>query len=496
MPNESTVFSPAPALRIRESPSLPLTIYMVGGLLAIASILTTNALLTSASILTLLALVRLLWRSGEPPALLFATGYQWLQVSTLVFVADYRGVPVSAISISTHVETAIWLSLAGVLVLGLGIALSLRMLVRNTQDIVAKNVRALSPDRVFAVYVISALLALPIPTIAIRLLPLAQFLYAIVSVKWIFYMILGFVTIRRKTKVSYFVIATCLELLAGIGFFAEFKTVLLVAGLVLLSSHSRFSVRTVAVVGATGTVAFLLGLMWMSIREDYRSILNQGTRQQAVLVSPSQRVTAFANLVGNLDSKTLGDAVQLTLTRLAYVDYFGSAIGYVPARRGYENGTLLWRAVVHTFVPRFIDPSKPILESDSEITMRYTGLSLASTEEGTSIGLGYMAETYIDFGPAGMFVPVFVFGLIWGAMYAHLCSNKRLALYGQASAAVLLLRASQFEIAEVKLLGGMISLFLILAVLLHYVMPSVHSFMSRSRSAGRASVPDVPLATA
>src|SRR5436309_9817474 len=102
---------------------LPVAVYGIAGILALAAILTTNALLTSASVLTLLLLVRLLWRPAEPPALLFAAGFQWLQVSTLVFVADYDKMPVSQLSFSAHVETAIWLSLVGVGALAIGMRL-------------------------------------------------------------------------------------------------------------------------------------------------------------------------------------------------------------------------------------------------------------------------------------------------------------------------------------------------------------------------------------
>lgn len=465
----------------RTSRRLPMPVYAVALVLAVAANLTTNPLLTGASIFTLLALVQLLWHPGEPPALLFAAGFQWLQVSTLVLVADYQRTPVSTLSFSGHVEAAILLSLLGLIVLAIGIRVAVRRRTGASTKALEQRVNTLSIERVFALYLITAIVALPIPSIAARFLSVAQMLYGIVTLKWIFYLVLGIVTTRRRSKVSYFVTATLLELVTGIGFFAEFKTLLFVAALAILSSHVRFTVRTVALVAFTGLLAFVLGLTWMSVREQYRLILNQGTGKQVILVSPTQRVTSFVDLVGELDPESLGDAVQSTLTRLAYVDYFGATIDYVPSKRGYENGGLLWRALVHMFLPRFIDPDKAVLESDSEITMRYTGLAVASADEGTSIGLGYMAEMYVDFGPAGMFVPIFVLGLLWGAMYAYLASRKAVGPYGQASAAILLLSASQFEISQLKLVGGMVSRFLILAVVLRFILPPIYKMLTRGR---------------
>lgn len=492
---DKAVEGPAPPREI--SGGLPLPLYAGAALLALAGILTTNSLLTSASILTLLLLVRLLWRPGEPPALLFAAGFQWLQVSTLVFVADYKQLPVSRLSFSAHVETAIWLSLAGLAALSLGIRLGAGRVSPSSQGALQAQLERLSVERVFVAYFVSAMLALPIPTLAAHILPLAQLLYALAGIKWIFFVVLGLVTLRRRTKVMYFVTACLMELIAGIGFFAEFKTLLLVIGLVLLSSHVRFTGKTILLVAFTASLAFLFGLTWMSIREQYRNFLNQGTRQQVVLVSPVQRVTAFADLVAGVDAEDLAESVQVTLRRLSYVDYFGAVIDYVPRVRAYENGGLLWRAISHLFIPRLIDPDKPILESDSEITMRYTGLSVASSDEGTSIGLGYMAEMYVDFGPYGMFVCVFMFGLLWGGMYSYLTARRHLPPYAQASAAILMLSATQFEIAEIKVLGGMVARFLVLALLLRYAMPPLHRLLlSRRRGQMSASTAGAPLVIA
>src|SRR5438067_11835823 len=58
---------------------------------AVVGYLTPNPLLTSASILVLLLLLKLLWRAGEPPVLLFAASFQWIQITTRIFNADLHG---------------------------------------------------------------------------------------------------------------------------------------------------------------------------------------------------------------------------------------------------------------------------------------------------------------------------------------------------------------------------------------------------------------------
>ena len=54
----------------------------------------------------------------------------------------------------------------------------------------------------------------------------------------------------------------------------------------------------------------------------------------------------------------------------------------------------------------------------------YTGSRVAGTEEGTSIGIGYMAESYIDFGPIYMFVPILLLGVFYGLIYRYFIARK------------------------------------------------------------------------
>jgi hypothetical protein len=468
-------------VKMSETRSLPVTAYLWASVAVVAAIATANPLLTAASIFVLLLLARLLWRPGEPPALLFAASYQWVQVSTLVFVADYQRRPVAAMSFSPSVEKAIWLGLMGLAVLATGMRLGVRRLKKTPLTDLDADLRAFSVDRVFAVYAFSAIIAAVVPYFIWGLLPIAQVLIAIATLKWVFYMMLGYVTLRRRTKVGYFVAATLAEFIAGIGFFSGFKTVFFVCGLLILSVRMRINLRMIAAGVVMLGIATVAGLAWMTIRNDYRAFLNQGTGQQVVLVSPVKQVTEFGNLISSVDAEELQSSADEMLTRIAYVDYLAAVLDYVPARRPFEEGRLLAATIRHILIPRFLDPEKEILESDSEITMRYTGLTVASSKEGTSIGIGYMAEGYVDFGVFGMLVLVLVFGMLWGRMFAWLVSHAGVTMTGLAFGTALIIDASQFEVAEIKLLGGMVAKFLIFAVILRFVMPYLNSWLMRGR---------------
>jgi hypothetical protein len=283
------------------------------------------------------------------------------------------------------------------------------------------------------------------------------------------------------------VAATLAEFVAGIGFFSGFKTVFFVCALLIISVRLRVNFRMIAAGVVMLGVAILAGLAWMTIRNDYRAFLNQGTGQQVVLVSPVKQVTEFGSLISSVDAEELHTSADEMLTRLAYVDYFAAVLDYVPARRPFEGGRLLGATIWHMLIPRFLDPNKEILESDSEITMRYTGLTVASSNEGTSIGIGYMAEGYVDFGVLGMLVLCLLFGMLWGRMFAWLVSHARSTVIGLAFGTALIIDASQFEVAEIKLLGGMVAKFLIFAAILRFIMPPVNNWLMRGKKSARVA---------
>ena len=74
-------------------------------------------------------------------------------------------------------------------------------------------------------------------------------------------------------------------------------------------------------------------------------------------------------------------------------------------------------ALRHIVTPRILFPDKGLVASDSEMVRKYSGVFVASTEEGTSIAFGYAAESYVDFGLPWMFVPSILFGIVMGLAY-------------------------------------------------------------------------------
>ena len=103
---------------------------------------------------------------------------------------------------------------------------------------------------------------------------------------------------------------------------------------------------------------------------------------------------------------------------MSYVQYFALTMVNVPTSMPYEHGALWAGAIRHIVTPRIFFPNKAVLD-DSERASLYTGMAVAGAEQGTSIGIGYMAESYVDFGPIGMFLPILFLGIFYGLMYRY-----------------------------------------------------------------------------
>jgi hypothetical protein len=191
-------------------------------------------------------------------------------------------------------------------------------------------------------------------------------------------------------------------------------------------------------------------------------------------------------MIAAITPSDLVNAIEPLLTRVGYVDYFAAALDYVPWQREHEGGRLWWRSILHVLVPRALYPSKPWLPSDSELTSAYTGLILAGEEQGTSISMGYMAESYVDFGIYGMFLPVLLLGLLWGRIYTFFVGRAPTPEEGFAFGTAVLIHASYFEIASVKLLGGLLMRFIVLGVLF-LLLPRIRRWLEASSTA----VPDL-----
>ena len=129
-------------------------------------------------------------------------------------------------------------------------------------------------------------------------------------------------------------------------------------------------------------------------------------------------------------------------------------------------------------MPRFLFPEKPDLGGDSWLVRKYARLNVSGDESGTSIGLGYMAEFYIDYGFPTMLFPLLLYGMLAGLLYRVLSRvSPSPHVFSAVAAGLFLQHFLSYEGNFTKLLGGILQAFLLLAALLAIFGARVHMLM-------------------
>jgi hypothetical protein len=456
----------------------------------ILSFFTANPLLTATSLLLLPVIFRLLWRRGEPPALLVINSWQWCQAAAHIFYADSLGESVSIVFGGTAYTLAAWLDLCSILAMASGMHFILRNCKMSQGRSAETQGRRILTTRLILAYVIAyfgcgALWAL------IGIIPrLAQGLASLTSLKWAFVFMMAYsayVCNRDKLLIG---LVTTIEFLSGfLGFFSGFKTVFYVLFMAYFSPRAGLANRRLIFPAILAVALFGVGIVWTAVKTDYRNTLNQGTDEQVVLISISARIANLKSQFDELDSSRLGMAFDALLLRIGTVQILGDVVTYVPSVRPYENGKLWLGAFDHILKPRLFFPNKAEIQ-DSELTRRYTGIDVAGKDQGTSIGIGFISESYVDFGPVFMFIPIFGVGLLLGIVYWILVVQATDKLLGFAlSSCFVSYGFYTLEIAGTKVLGGSLTLLMVYllfryffgALLMNWLTPPLASTSPRGK---------------
>jgi hypothetical protein len=431
--------------------------------LALYGFFSPNGLLTSFAIIVLPVVVKLLWVRGEPPVLVFACVMQWLQASAAIFYTNLSHVSLTQTFGTPQLEEASWLSLIAILVLAAGMRVLLIRRPPNRHPVVAAAASKINLGRAFLAYLVSSLLGTQLSNYAGAVSGITQLLVALAALKWVFVYVLAYCVLEQRRGFLLLTLLVVLEVAVGLlAYFAGFKSVFFIVAVAALASPLALGGRRLAILLATIVCLFSFGVFWSAIKTEYRDYLNQGTGQQTVTVPMEDRAMKLGEMVDRFTWNDFEFGIEAMVLRVSYVYYFALAMTNVPDSVPYENGALWWGTLKHTFMPRLFFPNKPTLD-DSERTMLYTGIMVSGAEQGTSIGIGYVGESYIDFGPVGMFGPIFLLGCFYGGIYRVFALHSRYALLGNAvAAAILVFGAYTIETSNIKLVGTNVTAALVL----------------------------------
>ena len=442
-----------------------------------------NALLALVAIVVLLLGCALLWRPGETPILPFIFVYQWLQASLGLFYANWRGLNIDQLFIfGGNTQLAVVLCLAGLFSLAAGMRLGAGRSFSGEVELARRTAQEQPQSRFILLYVAALVIATVAQSFALVLPGLSQPLVALADFKWAAFFILTFATfVRRDSSRILWCAAFLIELAMSFGgYYSSFKFVFLFTLTALVAAHIRLTVRKTLVLAFFGTVLITFGLVWTAVKVEYRSFVSGGQVSQAVVVDYSQSVEKIIDLVSTLDDKKMDKAATDLIERITYVDYFAAVLTYVPSIVPHEDGALWLDAIIRPFMPRLFFPEKEIID-DSTLTNKYIGFHVAGMEQATTITIGYMGESYIDFGMFGMMVPIFALGLLLGLIYRWLMLHRNShGIFGMGlSTAVIMETASDLGNSAAIMFGAIIVSVLVAWLLISYAAPNVFPAMRK-----------------
>jgi len=213
-----------------------------------------------------------------------------------------------------------------------------------------------------------------------------------------------------------------------------------------------------------GYLGLSVYVTYMRDRADIREVVWSGGAMEdrmAQLRSTLTNVELF-----NPDNEDHLRRVDLRLNQDLLI---GAAVGYLnEGSVDFARGAT-FRDAVLGLIPRAIWPAKPIVAGSGDLVSTYTGFTFA---EGTSVGIGQVLESYVNFAETGI---VAVFLLIGGVLvvvdrmaWIHLASGSvdRFVLFYLPGLSLLQIGGSLVEVTTSAAAG------IVVAVMLNRVVPA------------------------
>jgi hypothetical protein len=464
---------------------------LLASLAAPVAIFSANPLMALASVGT----IALIWIGAfkSPVRTVMASfiSVQWLQVTMIVWLAEFYRIdlslpqsfpicttchPLSMVVVTSWTEEMIIFALAGIVLLVLGS----RVLEPKISSF-RPNIAEFRPLRLFMCYfVLLAVYRISGPFVGGGL---AQVLIALGSLRFTFAVLLIYEWVTKRRGLLLLIGLFLTEIIIGFaGYFAGFKDIFVVAGTASLIVAKLYWKRVRLVLMVAGPILLVLASVWTVIKPKYREFLRQGSRAQIVAVDINQSLDTLKNMSSGLSVEDLFRGMMGVALRLSYVEIPSYVMGRVPDIIPYQYGALWGEAIREVVEPRLLFPDKPIRPSDSVRTNRFTGQRFETI--GTSISMGYVIESYVDFGTIGALVLLFSLGMFYALIARHILylGGRHDLTFCIAVLIVLFYPTQQFEISNVKLFAGILLNWIVCSIVVWFVWPVILPWLCRRSS--------------
>ena len=388
--------------------------------LAAAGLLTPNPSETLWTLALLALILRWFWWKEYPGILLFCLLTPFIEIHTTVLEANTAGLTLNELYPGTG-QSTFWMASFGLLAVLLGFRSALRRIWGHLQlpvERLQEAARSISQSKLLiATIAINAggvFLNQVIPY-GSSLQQLETYYMSISSATTLCFALHFWLTRQRPWLIL--AVFGYLFVTSFYSYFSSWRGPLIILLVSILVNYREFRVRHLLSLAPILIPTFVVVFIWQSVKEDYRIFLSGGEREQVIRVGQVQALSQFFELTtAVLEEDRLFEerAVEATYKRAGYLEYFNAAVGKVPEEIPHESGALLLESLTFAFIPRILAPNKGI-KNDRAKVERFTDYYFGENAF-ASFSLGHYCEAYIDWGPTGMMLHLFVYGLIGGLL--------------------------------------------------------------------------------
>lgn len=425
---------------------------------------------------TLGAILGILWKFHRPGIVVFAFVLQWLQVIAYVIWMDIRGKPMDFLS--NNAPFALLASCVGLFIMASVISIGINKLPIYSSEEFVKQANLVNKRKILGLYLFSTLFFSSIGFVFGNTSGLAQVLVTVSLLKWIFFIWYGIIVWVSKKNRVILILILAYEFTTGLySYFSSFKEVLFYTIIVSLTFIKQITFRQFMNFLVIAISLLIIFVTWTAIKGGYRQFLNQGTRQQSVNVSKSEAFSKIGENLQNISWKQYQLSMNVALYRIQYVYHLAIVMDRIPAVMPHENGRLWWENVSFVFTPRILFPEKSIYEPTKK-TNKYTGFKYSGLQKGAAFSLGYFADSYVDFGYIGMFLPLISLALFVSFIYRTFYNMNQLNLFFRfAIINVTLYNFISFEADGLFLFGRLLTNLLVFWVFSKTIFPAIQKWL-------------------
>ncbi len=446
-------------------------------LLLISQLFFTNGIILFVGMVIFFFLIGAIQQPYKPSVFTIMLFYHFLQISAGIWESNYLNKDINYRSPSTEYATIA--AYIGLLALFLPILYYQNKLPALSLAQLKKHADRLSIDKTFKAYVIGFFALNALTGIAFLIPSLTQIIFSVGNIKWFLFLLFGFQSILKNSKRKEFYIFCGLEFLTGFfSYFSEFKTIIFFVLFLLLCLLTvvRFNKMMIFVVGVAAM--FFAGVFWTSVKGEYRTFLNKGSKSQTVQVEKGDAFNKLLELSEKQDSDSFSDAIEAFLDRLQYTYHLAKTMDRVPAVIPHQNGSNWGTTLEFVLTPRILNSKKGTYDASVKAS-KYTGIQYAGVRKGVSVSLGYFADGYIDFGYVGMFLPLLILGFIYGSTYYYFIrKSSNNFIFNYAVVGALYMELFSFESDNIFVAGRLYVNLLVFFILRRFLFPKLMAYIS------------------